>query len=139
MSINNQLPIASLGYNCETAKIMVIDDERVITELVSAHLQLAGFHDVSCVNDSRTALQAIAKYDPDLVLMDIAMPHIDGLELLDKIRSNPKLDDVVILILSAARKYVKYRSIRHGALGFVDKPVEPRGLLKKIREALRVV
>ncbi len=139
MSGNNQIPITELGYNCETARIIVIDDEQVITDLVATHLELGGFTNVMTLNDSRQATAAIAEYDPDLVLLDISMPHVDGMELLKQIRSNPELDDVVVLILSAARKNVKYRSLRHGARGFVDKPVVPDELLNKIRDVLRVV
>lgn len=126
-------------FNCETAKIMVVDDESVITSLVEVFLESNGFKNILCLNDSKQALQAIHSFDPDLMLLDILMPTLGGLELLEKIRADEAHDDLVVLMLSAASKSLKYKALRLGAVDFVDKPVDAAQLAQKVRDSLRIL
>jgi CheY-like chemotaxis protein len=131
--------LVNAQVSSEFARILVIDDEPLVTRTVFQYLQNAGYKDVHLVNDSREAIEAVATLLPDLILLDLLMPHVDGLELLEQISSDPKNVEVSVLVFSAADKGMKYKSIRLGAKGFVDKPVSKEELLESIEKALKAV
>lgn len=123
----------------ESARVMVIDDEPLVTRTVASVLLHSGFEQVRCVNDSTKAIKEIAKFQPDLLLLDLFMPEVTGHQVLETLRSETRFSDIAILILSAADKASKYKSLRLGATGFVDKPVKPEDLVNAIQHVLRVI
>lgn len=128
-----------LGFQCESASILVIDDEPLITRFVELTLTRAGFRKVETTNDPCQVLEILAQRHHDLIVLDIEMPKKNGLELLQEIRANPDFQEISIIILSGSDKASKYRSLNLGAIDFIDKPVDADELEIRIRKALRVI
>jgi CheY-like chemotaxis protein len=137
-SFEHLLPV-ELDFQFENARIMVIDDEPILTHFVSVCLAKRGFEHVCSVNDPLQALAQIEDFQPDLILLDIAMPCLNGLELLEQIRSSPKFKDISVVMLSASTKKYKYQALNLGAVDFIDKPVDQERLVNSIRNALRII
>lgn len=120
------------------SKILVIDDDVTITKIVETYLGKAGFEKVTSVTDSRKAIEAVKEYSPDMVLLDIFMPDVDGLEILKRIRANSLFDKTVVLMLSSAGKEERFQSLEMGAMGFIQKPVTGQELIEEVGKAFRV-
>ena len=128
-----------LDFQCESANILIVDDEPLITRFVEITLGRAGFKKIESVNDPSRVMQKLEDHHHDLIVMDIEMPGKSGLELLQEIRANPKFSEMSVIILSGTDKATKYRSLKLGAVDFIDKPVDADELELRIRKALRVI
>ena len=137
-SFEHLIPL-DLDFQCENARIMVIDDEPVLTLFVAKSLNSAGFKNVWGVNDPGIAIPEIRRIQPDLILLDIVMDGLSGLELLASIRGDQRLQDVTVMMLSAADKKSKYQALNMGAVDFINKPVDADDLEIRVRKALRVI
>ena len=82
-------------------KILIVDDEDSIRELLEMVLQANGFSNIKMAADGEVALQITEEWHPDVILLDLMLPKIDGLTICRKIRSNPSLATIPIIILSA--------------------------------------
>jgi len=120
-------------------RIMIIDDEVGITRLLKLNLEQTNQFEVHTENDSTQALAAAEEFMPDLVLMDVMMPGIDGGELSAKMQVHPKLKAVPIIFLTAAatKAEVQRNGGKIGGLPFLAKPVRLEDVLNKIHEHLR--
>jgi DNA-binding response OmpR family regulator len=118
--------------------ILVIDDDSPVTKLVTKFLDNAGYANVKAMTDSTLAIDAIRQQLPDLVLLDIFMPEINGLEILKQIRADSSLDDVVVLMLSSAGKEEQFKSLEMGAMGFIHKPLDADKMVSEVAKAFRV-
>ena len=116
------------------AKILVIDDEPSIVNLVSAYLKPEGY-EVYTASDGLAGLKAARAYKPDLVVLDIMLPGIDGLELLNRLRRES--DVYVILLTARTEETDKIVGLSVGADDYVTKPFSPRELVARIKSALR--
>jgi two-component system alkaline phosphatase synthesis response regulator PhoP len=115
-------------------KILIIDDEESIRKLVSAYLRPEGYEVYTAV-DGNSGLQAARAYKPDLVVLDIMLPGIDGLELLTRLRRE---SDVYVILLTAKTEEIdKIVGLSVGADDYVTKPFSPRELVARIKAALR--
>lgn len=119
-------------------RILVVDDEELVTRTVAAHLQVKGFANVRQATDSRLVMSIIESYQPDLILLDIFMPYFDGLKILSQIRSNSSFDKVIVLMLSSAGREEQFQSLELGALGFIEKPATANQLCKEVTRAFQV-
>jgi len=116
------------------ARILVVDDEADILDLLSELLGESGY-DVVRASDGREALRALFQAQPDLVLLDVAMPELDGWQTLERIRD---ASDLPVLMLTArAGEDDKVRGLRAGANDYVTKPFSTRELLARIDALLR--
>lgn len=116
-------------------KILVVDDEDAIVSLVKKYLQAEGFA-VEGARDGREALTKIADEEPDLVLLDVMLPGIDGLDVLREIRiSHPSLP--VIMLTARAEEADKLLGLGLGADDYVTKPFSLRELSARIKAVLR--
>jgi DNA-binding response OmpR family regulator len=114
--------------------IMVVDDEPLITKLVEAILQEAGYF-VTTANNGNAALEMLEKNVPDLILLDIRMPGLDGYQVLEIIR---KTSDVPVLMVTAVHEEEAVaRTLDLGADNFIEKPFLPRILEARVKAALR--
>jgi len=118
------------------AKIMVIDDDVQSLELMEAMLFPKG-HDVIITSDSSKAIALIMIKKPDLVLLDIMMPGLDGYSILAKIKGNHTIYNIPVVMLTAV-DFELNRELAHnlGAAGYITKPVELAELLKTISTLL---
>lgn len=114
--------------------IMVVDDEKSIIELAQLYLEREGFH-VEGVTSGRQALEAVAAASPDLIVLDLMLPDIDGFEVCRQIRAK---SDVPILMLTARKEDVdKIVGLELGADDYLTKPFNPREFVARIRAVLR--
>lgn len=118
------------------AKVLIADDDRLIAQLTEMWLRHAGFG-VIVAYDGQGALNAAAKLNPDVVLLDIRMPKADGFEVLRAIKCDPALGHLPVIIFSAhVQETTRQRALEGGACQFLSKPFEPADLLAAIRDAL---
>ena len=115
-------------------KILVIDDEPSITNLVSAYLKPEGF-EVYTAADGNVGLKAARAYKPDLIILDLMLPGMDGIELLSRLRRE---SDVYVIMLTARTDETdKIVGLSVGADDYVTKPFSPRELVARVKAALR--
>lgn len=115
-------------------KILIIDDEPSIVNLVTAYLRPEGY-EIYTANDGPSGLQAARAYKPDLVVLDIMLPGMDGLELLTRLRRE---SDVYVILLTAKTEEIdKIVGLSVGADDYLTKPFSPRELVARIKAALR--
>ncbi len=116
------------------SKILVIDDEQSILKLVSAYLRPEGY-EVYTASDGTSGLKAARAYKPDVVVLDIMLPGMDGVELLSQLRRES--DVYVIMLTAKAEETDKIVGLSVGADDYVTKPFSPRELVARIKAALR--
>ncbi|MFN8400310.1 MAG: response regulator transcription factor [Anaerolineales bacterium] len=115
-------------------KILVIDDEPSITNLVSAYLKPEGY-EVFTAADGNAGLKAARAFKPDLIILDLMLPGIDGIELLSRLRRE---SDVYVIMLTARTDETdKIVGLSVGADDYVTKPFSPRELVARVKAALR--
>ncbi|MGZ3632163.1 MAG: response regulator transcription factor [Candidatus Limnocylindrales bacterium] len=114
--------------------ILVVDDERHIVDLLRLYLEQAGFAVVSA-RDGQEALRLAERHDPDLVVLDLMLPELDGLEVTRELR---RRGDVPILMLTARREDVdRIVGLEVGADDYLTKPFNPRELVARVKAILR--
>src|SRR5574339_1129102 len=115
-------------------KILVIDDEPSITNLVTAYLKPEGY-EVYTATDGNAGLKAARTFKPDLIILDLMLPGIDGIELLTRLRRE---SDVYVIMLTARTDETdKVIGLSVGADDSVTKPFSPRELVARVKAALR--
>lgn len=117
-----------------SAKITLVDDDRNILASVSMALESEGY-DISTFNDGESGLQGILEGDPDLVVLDIKMPRMNGMEVLEKLRENSNIP--VIFLTSKDDEIDEVLGLRMGADDYITKPFSQRLLIERIRSLLR--
>ncbi len=114
--------------------IMVVDDDQAILKLLSRILETEGYGVVPA-SDGRSALALFEEYAPDLIILDIMMPGLDGFQVLDFIR---RLSDVPVIMLTGRREVTSlHDAFTIGADDYVRKPFHKQELLARIRTKLR--
>ncbi|MCU0617397.1 MAG: EAL domain-containing protein, partial [Gemmatimonadaceae bacterium] len=125
------------GPSSPPARILVVDDDLTARTVVT-HLLGRDGHDVVQAADGKAAVRAFAEAPPDLVLLDVVMPGIDGFETCAQLRALDPLEDVPIVMLTGADDYEAIdHAFRVRATDFMSKPLNPRLLLQRVRYALR--
>lgn len=120
-------------------KILIIDDEPVNLILLEQILAEQGYNRLRSVSDSRTAITTISEFRPDLVLLDLMMPHVDGFRILESVRGCEDYQTFLpILVLTAdANEKTKLRALSAGATDFLLKPFDKTEVLLRIRNLLQ--
>jgi len=116
------------------AKILIVDDEPSIVNLVVAYLKPEGY-EVHTASDGPSGLKAARAFKPDLIVLDLMLPGMDGLELLSRLRRES--DVYVILLTARIEETDKVVGLSIGADDYVTKPFSPRELVARIKAALR--
>lgn len=116
------------------AKILVIDDEPSILNLVASYLKAEGY-EVYTASDGLGGLKAARAYKPDLIVLDVMLPGMDGLEVLTRLRRES--DVYVILLTARTEEMDKIVGLSVGADDYVTKPFSPRELTARVKSALR--
>ncbi|MGZ5293980.1 MAG: GGDEF domain-containing response regulator [Actinomycetota bacterium] len=118
-------------------QILVVDDDPDIARFVEVNLRSAGY-DVSVAGDGEEALEKAGEIRPDLVLLDVMMPRIDGFEVAQRLRKNPQTANTSIIMLTAkALSADKVTGLQAGADDYIIKPFDPIELLARVKGTLR--
>ena len=118
-------------------KILLVDDEKDILEFLTYNLEKEGYNVVTADNGKK-ALEIAKKILPDLIILDVMMPEMDGVSTCIEIKKHPKLSDVLILFLTArSEEYSELAGFDAGADDYVVKPIKPRLLISRIQALLR--
>ncbi|MBI1388939.1 MAG: response regulator [bacterium] len=119
--------------------ILIIDDEINNLELIEAILAHEGYRHIITLNDPRQALQIYRDYHPELVLLDLQMPHLSGFQVMDQLRNEEPDGMAPILILTGMiDREVRLRSLAGGARDFLTKPFDPSEALSRIRNLIEM-
>jgi putative two-component system response regulator len=130
-------PHALVETLCQTAKVMIVDDSPMSIKLLQRDLEVAGYQHFVTSTDPRPVLDMMLKEMPDVLLTDIMMPHISGLELLQKVRADARLSHIPTIVLTASNnERTKIEALELGAADFLNKPVYATELLVRVRNAL---
>jgi CheY-like chemotaxis protein len=124
--------------NTEKKRILVVDDEASITRLLKLNLEQTNDYVVRAENDAKAAVAAAEEFKPDLILLDVMMPGLDGGELAARFQASPELKSVPIVFLTAAatKGEVYARGGKVGGLPFLAKPVEISEVVACLKEHL---
>ncbi len=117
------------------AKILIIDDEPDILRLIAIRLKVVGYETLEAP-DSEVALELLNKETPDLILVDLLLPGMQGDEFCQKIRADLKFKDIPIILFTASVIDIKKITERAGAQDYIIKPFEPEQLLYKIKRLI---
>ena len=118
-------------------KILLVDDEPDILEIVGYNLEQAGYQVFKAENGKEAVKQA-QKVKPHLIIMDVMMPEMDGMEACEKIREIPELKDTIITFLTArSEDYSQVAGFEVGADDYIAKPIKPKLLVSKVKGLLR--
>ncbi len=121
----------------ERKKILVVDDEPDVTELVSYHLKAKGFA-VETLNDATASIAKARHFLPDLVILDIMMPHLSGLQICRILRSEPRLARVPVIFLTAkSEPHDRIEGLEVGADDYLSKPFSPKELVLRVEAIFR--
>ncbi|MFQ3630962.1 response regulator transcription factor [Roseiflexus sp.] len=117
--------------------ILVVDDDRQITRLVSAYLEHAGFRTLTA-HDGATALRLARSERPDLMVLDLMLPDVDGVDLTRTIRADPHLASMPVIMLTARVEDAdRIVGLELGADDYITKPFNPREVVARVRAVLR--
>ena len=118
-------------------RILIVEDDRDIAELVDRYLQKAGFA-TEVLSSGRDALKALADRPPDLLILDLMLPHVDGLEICRVARGNPRTGAIPIIMLTArVDESERIVGLEIGADDYIAKPFSPNELVARVRALLR--
>lgn len=120
----------------ENAKILIVDDEPQIHTVLGKLLSKEGFQ-VASAYSAEQAFQKVEENRPDLMILDVMMPKVSGIDVCNKLKADPKTKDILILILSARETQAdRLEGLTHGADDYVSKPFHLRSLVRKIQHML---
>lgn len=120
-------------------KILIVDDEPDILEFLRYNLEANGYIVETALNGEQ-CLKKIVNFQPSLVVLDIMMPRMNGVETCQKIKANKNLQDVVVVFLSARNEeFTQLACYDAGGEDFISKPIQPKLLIKKIESILKRV
>jgi two-component system alkaline phosphatase synthesis response regulator PhoP len=118
-------------------KILCVDDEPDILEILKYNLSNEGYN-VSTAADGKSAIEIAYNISPNLIIMDVMMPNMDGIEACEKLRSDEKFNDTIIMFLTArGEDYSHVAAYEAGADDYITKPVKPKVLVSKVKGLLR--
>jgi PleD family two-component response regulator len=127
------------GTDAHRPTVLVVDDDKVLREIIGTNLELGGF-DVLCAPDGPTALALLDDRLPDVVLLDVVMPMMDGYATLGRIRRHATASHVPVIVLttgSGADTTEPVKSLDAGADDFIAKPFSPQEMLARVRAKVR--
>lgn len=119
------------------SRILIVDDESDIRDIIRYNLAKEGY-DVETAEDGVSGLKKVAEFKPDLVILDMMMPGMDGVEVCHNIRNDSKNNNIIVCFLSArSEDYSQVAGLESGADDYLSKPISPRVLVSKVKSLLR--
>ena len=120
-----------------SSKILIIDDDQSICQLIMMYLNAAGYQNIGVAYDGGVGLEKIQSLNPDLVILDLSMPVMDGEEVLKRVRADPSFDDMPIIVETAKDSHeTRNEVLRIGATNIISKPIDPEVLLGRVHTHL---
>ena len=133
---NHAAPAAALLYEVQLARILVVDDQPANIQIVGAVLGKLG-HEIIPASDGATALKRVALRMPDLILLDLLMPGMNGFEVCLQLKLNPEWKEIPVIFLSAADdKEMIVRALNSGGVDYITKPFNQAELISRVRTQL---
>jgi DNA-binding response OmpR family regulator len=120
----------------KTATVLVVDDEPTIVEIVGRYMERAGFETFTAA-DGYKALDLATEHRPDLVVLDVMLPGIDGIEVMERLQERPGSPIAVILLTARGEESDRLVGLRNGADDYVVKPFSPAELVARVEAVLR--
>lgn len=118
------------------AVVLIVDDSPMITKVVGSVVSAMGHHVVEA-SDGASALMTAETLPPDLIFLDLNMPEMNGLEMLERMRATPGLKDVPVVLLTASRSTdVVTRTAKYGVKDYLSKPARPASIREKVKKYL---
>ncbi|MCK5451494.1 MAG: response regulator [Candidatus Omnitrophica bacterium] len=122
----------------EKRKILIIDDESDFRTMLKLNLEENGEFEILGISDGREVLDKVYTFRPDLILLDLIMPMIGGLDVCEILNGDSQGKNIPIIILSALdKKGDKLKAYKMGVVDYIEKPIDPEILFIKIRKALK--
>jgi two-component system alkaline phosphatase synthesis response regulator PhoP len=133
LRLNHEFPMGKKP----SYKVLVVDDEESIRELLTYNLEKEGY-EVKVAPNGQVGVETAKKFRPDVVLLDIMMPIMDGVEACRQLRAMPELVNTYIVFLTArSEEYSEVAAFNVGADDYITKPIKPRALMSRIQALLR--
>lgn len=117
-------------------KILIVDDEPDILDFLQYNFQKEGY-EIITANNGVKAISAAIKHNPDLIILDVMMPEMDGIEVCRKLRENSELNSIILLLTARSEDYTEIAGFDAGTDDFVTKPIRPRALLVRVKALLK--
>lgn len=119
---------------CSLKKIMLVEDDPDIQIITRLSLEIGGGYEVRVCGSGAEAVQSARAYAPDLILIDVMMPGMDGIATMDALRELPEIAAIPMVFFTAnAQRQLQQDLLLRGALGVIVKPIEPHELVEQIR------
>jgi CheY-like chemotaxis protein len=118
-------------------RVLIADDEPEVVDLVQMMLEMEGGYTILCAADGYQTLDCVRTQRPDLILLDVRMPKLSGLAVLDRLRADPTTADIPVIMLSVVTTYPDVRmALQRGAVAYLAKPFELREMTRLVAEVL---
>jgi sigma-B regulation protein RsbU (phosphoserine phosphatase) len=123
----------------DTKKILVVDDEKIFALFAKLNLEATGKYSVAVLSDAKDILLQVHSFKPDIILLDMLMPEIGGLDVCEMLSNDPLGASIPIIIVSALHEHGdKLNAYRAGVVYYISKPVKTEDLIKAIDKALEL-
>ena len=130
-------PKPKYDESLKASLVMLVDDEPIIMEVVQSHLEEVGYRNIIATDDSTQAIAMAACHQPDVILLDLMMPMVSGLDILAMVQNDPVLSHIPIVVLTSNTDAgTKLRALELGVADFLQKPVDPSELVLRLRNTL---
>jgi putative two-component system response regulator len=134
-----KLPCESLVASTDTSKIMIVDDEPISLRVTRKYLKLAGYANFISTTEATQAIELVRRERPDILLLDMVMPEVSGLDILASLRDEAELAYIPTIVLTADdNEQTRLEALKLGVTDFLNKPVNPTELIVRVRNALIV-
>jgi DNA-binding response OmpR family regulator len=124
--------------SASSGTVLVVDDEPTIVDIVGRYMERAGYRTFRAA-DGAEALRLAARHRPDLVILDLMLPGIDGLEVMERLQESPAVRTAVILLTARGEESDRLVGLRNGADDYIVKPFSPAELVARVGAVLRRV
>lgn len=118
------------------ARILVVDDDSTMVSLIKYKLTKEGYY-VLIATDGQTALDMVLSEKPDIIVSDILMPFVSGLEFVDQLRNKLKINTPIVMVSSAGQEKTILEAFELGVNDFISKPFSPAELIVRLKKLLR--
>ena len=128
------------NIDCSNLSLMIVDDIPINTKLLGKLLEPAGFKTLLQYNNSQLALDSVKTVNPDIILLDIMMPGVDGFAFLSSVREDKSLDHVRVVLVSAVSETEEvHRALSMGANDYLTKPINAKRLYSCVAQQIQQI